>query len=178
MNCALPEDDDYINEVTSKIPIWLAQGRKDLSDYRVIWDWIVLEHMQNNIPKEGREKRVKKKTVLKKNMLKQNRFMRQIPTIPANLNTFNAAKENLEAFYDEKLNGVIIRARARWHVHGEKSSKYCLSSEKKNHIKKNKRKLKISGVITTDPLNILAEQMRFYQELYKSRTKMPTERRQ
>ena len=22
------------------IPIWLAQGRKDLSDVRVIWDWL------------------------------------------------------------------------------------------------------------------------------------------
>ena len=39
MNCALLEDDDYINDVSSKIPIWLAQGRKDLSDDCVIWDW-------------------------------------------------------------------------------------------------------------------------------------------
>ena len=86
MNCALLEDDDCINDVTSKIPIWLAQGRKDLSDDRIIWDWLkyntVLEHMQNNIPKEGREKGVKKKTALKKNMLEQNRFLRQILTIP------------------------------------------------------------------------------------------------
>ena len=40
MNCALLEDDDYINDVSSKIPIWLAQGHKDLSDDRVIWDWL------------------------------------------------------------------------------------------------------------------------------------------
>ena len=32
------------------------------------------------------------------------------------------------------------------------------------------RKLKISGVITTDPFSKLAEQKRFNQELYKSRT--------
>ena len=32
------------------------------------------------------------------------------------------------------------------------------------------RKLKISGVITTDPFSILAEQKRFYQELYESRS--------
>jgi len=41
MNCALMEDDDdYINDVSSKIPIWLAQGRKHLSHDRVIWDWL------------------------------------------------------------------------------------------------------------------------------------------
>lgn len=30
-----------------------------------------------------------------------------------NLNILSAAEESLEAFYDEKLNGVIIRACAR-----------------------------------------------------------------
>ena len=95
-----------------------------------------------------------------------------------NSNILNAAKENLEAFYDEKLNGVIIRARARWHEQGEKSSKYFLNLEKRNHIKKHMRKLKISGVITTDPFSILAEQKRFYQELYKSRNNNSTDETQ
>ena len=92
-----------------------------------------------------------------------------------NSNILNGAKENLEAFYDEKLDGVIIRARARWHEHGEKSSKYFLNLEKRNHIKKHMRKLKISGVITTDSFSILAEQKGFYQELYKSRNSNNTD---
>ena len=33
------------------------------------------------------------------------------------------------------------------------------------------RKLNVNGSITTDPLNILSEQQRFYQELYTSRNK-------
>ena len=37
---------------------------------------------------------------------------------------YHEARENLEAFYEEKTKGVIIRARARWHEHGEKSTKY------------------------------------------------------
>ena len=37
------------------------------------------------------------------------------------------------------------------------------------------RKLKISGVITTDPFSILAEQKRFYQELYESQNNNNTE---
>ena len=32
-----------------------------------------------------------------------------------------AAKEKLELFYEQKTKGIIIRARARWHEHGERS---------------------------------------------------------
>ena len=37
------------------------------------------------------------------------------------------------------------------------------------------RKLKVSGVITTDPFSILVGQKRFYQELYKSRNNNNTD---
>ena len=55
--------------------------------------------------------------------------------------------------------------------HGEKSTKYFLNVEKRNHIKKHMWKLNINGTITTDPFNILNEQRRFYQELYTGRNK-------
>ena len=31
----------------------------------------------------------------------------------ANVNALNSAKENLELFYEEKVHGIVIRARAR-----------------------------------------------------------------
>ena len=40
MNCSLLDDEDYIREVTAKIPIWLTEGRNELTDNRSIWDWI------------------------------------------------------------------------------------------------------------------------------------------
>ena len=40
MNCSLLDDEDYVNDITKKIPIWLAEGRKDLSYSRSIWDWL------------------------------------------------------------------------------------------------------------------------------------------
>ena len=56
---------------------------------------------------------------------------------PNNLNgdIINSAKEELDLFYEEKVKGFIIRARVRWHEHGEKSTKYFLNLEKRNHIK-------------------------------------------
>ena len=50
-------------------------------------------------------------------------------------------KADLENFYEEKANGLIVRARARWHEYGEKSTKYFLSLEKRNYTRKHIRKL-------------------------------------
>ena len=36
----------------------------------------------------------------------------------------------------KKTKGIIIRARARWHEHEEKSTKHFLKLDKRNRIKK------------------------------------------
>ena len=59
-------------------------------------------------------------------------------------------KSDLEALYDKKVEGIIIRSRARWHEHGEKNSKYFLNLEKRNNIKKHIKKLFVSGAISTN----------------------------
>ena len=86
----------------------------------------------------------------------------------SNATILNSIKDTLELFYEENVKGTIIRARARRHEHGEKSTKYFLNLEKRNHIKRHMRKLNINGSTTTDPFKILSEQRRFYQELYTS----------
>lgn len=50
-----------------------------------------------------------------------------------------------------------------------KNSKYFPNLEKRNHIRKHIRKLRLSGVIITDPLKILEVERDFYEKLYKSR---------
>ena len=50
-------------------------------------------------------------------------------------------KIDLERFYDKKTEGIIVRSRARWHEHGEKSNKYFLNLEKRNHMRKHIRKI-------------------------------------
>jgi len=177
MNCAFLEDDDYINDVTSKIPIWLARGRKDLSDDRIIWDWLkynIRAHAKQHSKRRAKESN-EKENRLEEEYARAKQVFEADPNI-TNLNALNAAKENLEAFYDEQLDGVIIRACAHWHEHGKKSLKYFLNLEKRNHVKKHMMKLKISGVITTDPFSIFAKQKHFHQELYKGRNNNNTNR--
>ena len=86
-----------------------------------------------------------------------------------NLSVLNVLKEKMEHLYERKVEGIIIRSRARWHEHGEKNSKYFLNLEKRNHVRKHIRKLRLSGVISTDPFEILEAERAFYENLYKFR---------
>ena len=40
MKCSLLTDEEYIDSITEMIPIWIAEGRKDLPDDRSVWEWI------------------------------------------------------------------------------------------------------------------------------------------
>ena len=75
----------------------------------------------------------------------------------------------LDNFYEEKANGLIVRARARWHEYGEKSTKYFLSLEKRNYTRKHIRKLCLSGVITKNYQKILDSSSEYYKKLYRSK---------
>ena len=79
----------------------------------------------------------------------------------------------MKHLYEKKVEGIIIRSCARWHEHGEKNSKYFLNLEKRNHVRKHIRKLRLSGVISTDPFEILETELVFYENLYKSRREGP-----
>ena len=64
----------------------------------------------------------------------------------------------------------MIRAKARWHLEGERNSKYFCQLEKKNFIEKTIPKLiKDNGETVTDQEDILKEQKEFYKSLYTSK---------
>ena len=169
MNCSLLEDEDYIKEVTAKIPIWLTEGRNELTDNRSIWDWIKYNIRVHAIrhSKQKAMERKEKETNLQREFEKAKQIFDSDPN-DINANALNSTKEKLELLYEQKIQGIIIRARARWWEHGEKSTKYFLNLEKRNHVKKHVRKLKISGSIVTEPFNILSEEKHFYQKLYRT----------
>ena len=169
MNCSLLEDVSYVNDVTEKIPVWIAEGEKDLTDNRSIWEWLKYNIRANAIEHSIRRahERKQREESLQADYSRASKVYEE-DTNNITADQLNSAKEKLELFYEEKVKGIIIRARARWHEHGERSTKYFLNLEKRNHIKKHMRKLDINGSVTTDPSTILSEQKRFYQDLYAS----------
>ena len=141
MKFSLPEDANYLEELKQNIPLWKTTGSDNLSDKRCIWDW--LKYNIRNHAILFSKKKAKERSALEKNLQQvyeeATKKFEQDPS-DSNLNTLNEAKEILESYYEEKTRGVIIRARARWHEHGERSTKYFLNLEKRNHVKKHIRK--------------------------------------
>ena len=169
MNCSILDDEDYIEDITLKIPCWIADGERELFDNRSIWDWIKYNIRAHAI--QYSKRRAKERSELE--IVLQNDYTvasqkYELNPCDSNANQLTAAKEKLEQFYEHKTKGIIIHARARWHELGERSNKYFLNLEKRNYVKKHMRKLNINETITTNPSIILSEQKRFYQDLYSS----------
>ena len=38
--CSIWDDKDYIKDISLKIPSWITDGERELSDNQAIWDWI------------------------------------------------------------------------------------------------------------------------------------------
>ena len=122
--------------ITSELPTWVEEAN-DLSNNRIKWDWLKFKIKMSSIAfsKEmSRERRKLEEELNSKYQDALNRFQQN----PSNVTKQEAEKlkSELEALYDQKVEGIIVRSRARWHEHGEKNSKYFLNLEKKVIISK------------------------------------------
>jgi len=158
MNVLLLDDEEYLDYLSVNIPKWKLEGEKELSDKRCFWDWIKYNIRMHAIgySKEKAKQRNDKKRMIQQEYEEATRCFEKDPN-EYNRSRFNEIKEKLELFYEEKTNGIIVRARARWHEHGERSTKYFLNLEDRNHAKKHIRKLVINGAIITNPYQILSK---------------------
>ena len=170
MNVSLLDDEEYLNYLSVNIPKWKSEGAKELLDKRCVWDWIKYNIRMHAIrySKEKAKQRNHKERMIQQEYEEATRRFEKDPS-DNNRSRLNEIKEKLELCYEEKTNGIIARAKARWHEHGERSTKYFLNLEKRNHLKKHIRKLIICGAIKTDPYQILSEQKNFYYNLYKTK---------
>ena len=152
LNTSLLANENYKHMITNNLPTWLDAG-KDIHDPRLLWDWVKFNIRSNSIifSKQIATIRHKQEEELNKRYQEASRMFQTNPCNNTRLE-LEKCKQDLEALYEDKVEGIILRARARWHEHGEKNSKYFLNLEKRKHVKKHVRKLHISGVISTDPL--------------------------
>ena len=79
-------------------------------------------------------------------------------------------KENeLKQIREKKIQGILLRAKSRWKVEGEKSTRYFCNLEKRHFTEKTISKLITEdGTIKTEIKDILTEQKSFYEKLYTS----------
>ena len=124
LNLSLVEDEDYLKDLEQNLPKWKQEGEEQ-SDRRSVWDWIKYNVRLHAITYS--KKRAKQRNENEKSL--QNEYEKATKLYENDPNDINRArvdeiKGKLEMLYNKKIEGIIIRARARWHEHGEKSSKY------------------------------------------------------
>ena len=167
LNTSLLNRQEYVEMITNGMPVWIDEAT-DLSNNRVKWDWIKFKIKMSSITFSKKISRERQKLEEELNLKYQHALKKfqQNPSDATKLE-IEKLKREIETLYDEKVEGIIVRSRARWHEHGEKNSKYFLNLEKRNNIKKHIRKLYISGTISTNPFQILNAQKSFYSKLYE-----------
>ena len=129
---------------------------------------IILKNARKLIGRKRKE--CKRNIKMHKLILKETHFERN-PSVETR-KALEECKMGLGRCNDKKTEGIIVRLRARWHEHGEKSNKYSLNLEKRNHTRKHIRKLSLCGVITTDHKLILNSASDYYKKLYSSRSNL------
>ena len=75
MNCSILEEELYIDEVTQMIPIWVAEGQKELADNRATWEWSkynIRAHAIQYLKRRAKEKGYKEKCLKNEYTLASN----------------------------------------------------------------------------------------------------------
>ena len=170
MNTCLLNDTSFIEKMKEKIAVWREEA-KEIEDNRVSWDWIKYNVRLFSIEYS----KTRAKTNRKEEEIMQGKYLdaqvkfQQNPCVETR-KVLEECTAGLEKFYDKKTDGIIVRSRARWHEHGEKSIKYFLSLEKRNQTRTYIRKLSLSGVITTNYKQILNSAANYYKRFYSSKS--------
>lgn len=173
LNNSLLNDQKYI-DLISKIIIDTSENQND-ENPSSFWERLKFKIRSASIKYskgKAREKRESEDTLITKiTNLEHDLFFNDSAETRKML---CEARNELLLYYDQKLQGTIIRSRARWVEQGEKSTSYFLNLEKRNKCNNTIYEIKgTDGVSYTDGITILNEIKGFYEKLYTSEHSSP-----
>ena len=166
LNCSLLENEKYIKRIKDTIKETIEFNTS--ADPTLLWETIKCKVRGDtisyaaNIRREANEKIRKIEKSLNFELSRES---------GDNEEKITQLKAELNREIEIKTKGAIFRSKIRYFEEGEKSTKYFLNLEKRNYNKKVINKLKVGESIITDPTEILAEEARFYSNLYTSKIK-------
>ena len=115
-----------------------------------------------------KKSKLKEQKDLENNIDKLHKIYTENPSME-NLQKFDEANNKLKLIRDKNIEGIIMRSKAKWHLEGEKNTRYFCNLEKKHYEEKCISKLvdEDGNEKTTMP-DILKETASFYKRLYTS----------
>ena len=85
----------------------------------------------------------------------------------------NIAKAQMDSYLQAKVRTLMFIGRAKYHMEGERNSKYFYSMAKSRSLNRTMLKIqKEDGALTCNPNEILKEQKHYYQKLYTANPKV------
>ena len=168
-NNSLLQDSEYVTILQENIEDY-KEKYSAIEDLGLKWDLIKMEIRGFTIKysKMKAKKRENEEMALKK---KAEKLLLESGKNPDKriLNELYATNLRLQNIMHHKTKGAILRSKARWHEHGERNTRYFFNLEKRNHCRKTVTKLKLGeNKYTKNQFEILQEEKRFYESLYKS----------
>ena len=176
-NNSLLNDLEYVNLVKETINEVLSQYRTDENenlenatysiDDHLLWETLKLVIRGKTIQYSSYKKQVRDK----KEKQLEEKLQKLYDNTDSDIhgNEIILTETELKELREKRVQGIILRAKARWKVEGEKSSKYFCNLEKRHFIDKTIPKLVLNNGHEIDNLqDIIQEQKRYYETLYTS----------
>lgn len=136
-------------------------------DDQLFFEMILLEIRGKSIVFSADKKRIQKE--------REETLVKEIAELEKDLDENNLEllkdkREELEAIRKKKVEGMIVRSRAKWIQEGETNSKYFSNLEKRNYVEKSIPYIeKEDGTLISDIDEIRREVKDFYENLYASK---------
>jgi exonuclease III len=167
-NCNLLHDKTYVDKVKQKIKDFDQQYLQDTAmdiDCSSMLEILLMEIRGMTISYSSFKKREKDK--------EEKALISDIEILESednnkNQNLLEEKKASLEQLRKQKLQGHMVRSRARWVEEGEKPTKYFCHLESRNFLNKTIKKVETPEKILYNQLDIMNEVRRFYQSLYQN----------
>ena len=166
-NGSLLTDKDYVQLIKNTISH--IKVTVNITNKNTLWEYVKCQIRSDTIKFSiDKAKRLK---------IKETELLDKLEKLEKNLNEdevghleYTQTKLEWENLLRTKMNGVILRSKAKWIEEGEKNTKYFLNLEKRNYsstliktlIDKDEREI-------TDLKEIIEEQKKFYKGLYTSK---------
>ena len=129
-NNSLTTDKCFVDSMKSNIPTFYEESR-ELKDPVMRWEFLKYKIRQFtiNYSKEKASERKARRIALEKTV-KRLEISLSTNSNETLLEEYYKYKNELESIYNFIAEGIILRSKASWYEHGEKSSKYFLNLEK------------------------------------------------